>query len=113
MAEALRLEDLTIRLRGGERDFIVNSVSLSIALGEAYGLVGESGCGKSTIGLAIMRYLPGAMVIDRGRILIEGRDLAAMNRQELRRMRGGRVAMVYQDPASSLNPTMTIGRQLI
>src|SRR5947209_6843053 len=77
------------------------------------GLVGESGCGKSTVALAIVRYLGRAGRIVSGRILFEGRDVAGLTPDELRAMRGRRIAMVYQDPMASLNPVMTVGRQLM
>src|SRR5437870_6817683 len=77
------------------------------------GLVGESGCGKSTVALGIVRYLGRAGRIMGGRIVFEGRDVAAMTVSELRAMRGRRIAMVYQDPMASLNPVMTVGRQLM
>ena len=98
--------------RAGEVN-VIPGLSFALGAGEAMGLVGESGCGKSTVALAIVRYLGGAGRITGGRILFEGRDVAGLSQGELRAMRGRRVAMVYQDPMASLNPVMTVGRQLM
>ncbi len=87
--------------------------SLDIAQGESFGLVGESGCGKSTLIMAIMGYMGRNGAIARGKILFEGRDLAKAGAEELRGIRGSRIAVVYQEPATALNPSMTIGRQLM
>ena len=89
----------------------VRDASLEVHRGEVMGVVGESGCGKSTTAFAIMGYLPGITRVD-GRILFEGRDVAQMGASELRHLRGNRIAMVYQDPATSLNPTMRVGSQI-
>ena len=102
---------LSYHLRTGEANIVPN-LDLTLRRGEALGLVGESGSGKSTIAYALMRYLGPHGRIARGRILFEGRDIAALTEGELRQIRGRRVAMVYQEPMSSLNPVMTIGRQL-
>jgi peptide/nickel transport system ATP-binding protein len=112
MSDPLVLEDVSITLTRGHRK-IVDALSLSIRAGETYGLVGESGSGKSTVALATMHYLPNAMRVTAGRILIGGRDLAKLSKAELRQLRGGTIAMVYQDPISSLNPIMKVGDQLV
>ncbi len=90
----------------------VEDVSFHLDAGECLGLVGESGCGKSTTGLSIVRLLSRVGHVVGGRVLLGGRDLVALSETEMRRVRGKEVAMIFQDPMSSLNPTMTIGRQI-
>lgn len=89
----------------------VRDLSLTINKGETFGLVGESGCGKSTVALSIMRYLPKQARV-KGKILFQGQDLMQTDEEQLRHFRGNRIAMVYQDPQSSLNPVLNIGTQL-
>ena len=91
---------------------VIEDLTFSIRPGEAYGLVGESGCGKSTVAMALMRYLPQNAVVDSGRVTFAGDDLLGADEATLRRWRGSRMAMVYQDPASALNPSMTVGAQI-
>jgi oligopeptide/dipeptide ABC transporter ATP-binding protein len=90
----------------------VDDFSLTIDPGECVGLVGESGCGKTTTGLAIMRLLPGNGHIAGGVVELDGVDLASLSEKEMQAMRGNDVALIPQDPMSSLNPTMKIGRQI-
>jgi peptide/nickel transport system ATP-binding protein len=99
------------RLRSGPVR-AVDDVSFHVEAGECVGLVGESGCGKSTTGLSIMRLLPQVGHIVGGRIVLGGRDLVTLSEDEMRRVRGREVAMVFQDPMTSLNPTMSIGLQV-
>ena len=103
--------DLAYRVRGRDRQ-VLRSISFRIARGESYGLVGESGCGKSTVALAAVRYLPRNGRIRGGRILVDDRDLMALRAEELRHLRANTVAMVYQDPGRALNPSLRVGRQM-
>ena len=89
----------------------VRDASLEVARGEVLGLVGESGCGKSTVAFGLMGYLPGTARLD-GTIRFAGMDIAHLTPSELRELRGNRMAMVYQDPATSLNPAMRVGPQI-
>ncbi len=97
---ALRVEDLSLAyvVRGIRRP-VLRGVSFEVRQGESYGLVGESGCGKSTTAYAAVRYLPRNAVITGGRILVSGDDITRMNEDDVRRFRIQHASMVYQDPA--------------
>ena len=113
IARAVDIDDLTISYRRrGKLYRVVSNLSLHIKPGEAYGLVGESGCGKTTVAMALMRYLPPNAVVEGGRIVFGGEDVLTLSETKLRGWRGNRMAMVYQDPASSLNPSMRVGAQV-
>jgi oligopeptide transport system ATP-binding protein len=90
----------------------VNGISFDIAPGETLGIVGESGCGKSVTSLALMGILPRAGKITSGTAMFGDRDLFRLSDRELRRIRGRDIAMIFQDPMTSLNPVLTIGRQI-
>lgn len=108
----LRVENLSISYGAGSRALhAVRDVSFSIARGEAYGLIGESGSGKTSVAYGLLKYLRGG-IIRGGSIAVAGQDVLAMSRAELRDFRGNRAAMVYQDPMSSLNPSIVVGEQI-
>jgi peptide/nickel transport system ATP-binding protein len=111
-ANALELRDLDVvyRVRGRDRQ-VLRGITLSVGRGEAYGLVGESGCGKSTAALAIVQYLPRNGRVRNGQILIDDRDVLSLSRGQLLRLRADAVSMVYQNPSTALNPSLRIGRQ--
>jgi peptide/nickel transport system ATP-binding protein len=104
----------SFRLEEGGEFTAVDGVSFSVDGGRTLGIVGESGCGKSVTSLSIMGLLPkGQGRISGGSVRFEGRDLATLSPEEMRRLRGGRMAMIFQEPMTSLNPAFTIGDQLV
>jgi oligopeptide/dipeptide ABC transporter ATP-binding protein len=109
----LSVEDLRVEFWTGRGTiYAVNGVSFDIAAGETLGIVGESGCGKSVTSLALLGLLPRAGRTRTGRATFGGRDLLKLSDRELRKVRGKEIAMIFQDPMTSLNPVLTIGRQL-
>jgi oligopeptide/dipeptide ABC transporter ATP-binding protein len=92
----------------------VDDVSFDVRRGETLGLVGESGCGKSVTSLSILRLIPArAGRVEQGSVLYAGRDLMQLDDDEMRKIRGGEIAMVFQEPMTALNPVLTIGQQII
>lgn len=109
----LNIERLSVSYRSGRSlQRAVSNVSLSVGPGEALGLVGKSGSGKSSVALAALRYLPKHTQVEASALQFLGRDLRTLSAEELRRLRGDRIAAVYQHPGSALNPSLTIGRQI-
>jgi oligopeptide/dipeptide ABC transporter ATP-binding protein len=116
MTLLLDVRDLTVAFGGeGDRRIVaVDGVSFRIARGELVALVGESGCGKTLTGLSLLALLPdGAEFGSASRILLDNTDLRTLSPAALREVRGARIAMVFQDPVSSLNPVMRVGEQVI
>lgn len=109
MSMLLDVKNLTVAYAGIKA---VDGVSFSIAKGEIFALVGESGSGKSSIGLALTRLLPMPPAAITGQVILDGRDILASSEEEVRKARGGKIGYVFQEPASALNPVLTIGEQL-
>ncbi len=107
-APLVRIENLSVAFDGAPA---VRGVDLTVRPGEALGLVGESGSGKSVTWLAALRLLPKKAVVG-GHVLFDGRDMLSLPEPEVERIRGGKIAMIFQDPASALNPVLRIRRQM-
>jgi peptide/nickel transport system ATP-binding protein len=111
LALDVRHLDVTYKVRGTDR-LTLRDVSFQIGRQESFGLVGESGCGKSTTALAITRYLPRNGRISSGSIGVNGQELTSMGKEALRQLRARTVSMVYQEPGRALNPSIRVGRQV-
>jgi peptide/nickel transport system ATP-binding protein len=113
MSAVLTLEGLRTRIDTPQGALCaVDGVDLELARGECLALVGESGCGKSMAALSVLRLLPDAARIAAGRVLLEAQDLLSLPEAAMRAVRGRRVAMIFQEPATALNPVLTVGRQI-
>ncbi|HUX90052.1 MAG TPA: ABC transporter ATP-binding protein [Gallionellaceae bacterium] len=106
----LEVKGLVTRLHNAAR--IVDDISFEVQAGETFALLGESGCGKSMTALSLMRLLPAGIAIERGEISLGSRDVLALPEREMREVRGGQMAMIFQEPGLSLNPVMTVGAQI-
>jgi peptide/nickel transport system ATP-binding protein len=113
-APLLTVADLCVVFEGdrGSHTEAVSGVSFSLMHGRTLGIVGESGCGKSVTALSIMRLLPRAGTRVSGSVLFEGRELATLPEPQMRDLRGNRLAMIFQEPMTSLNPSFTVGDQI-
>ena len=114
-APLLTVEDLKISFRGANNSWtdVVDGVSFQVRAGETVGLVGESGSGKTVTGLSILGLLPKGQGRSAGRIMFEGRNIVGMREAELRRLRGRRIGMIFQEPMTALDPVFTVGEQII
>lgn len=113
MEELLEVKNLSVSFDGAAGEVqAVRDVSFSLRKGEVLALVGESGCGKSVLCKSIMKLLPASARIKSGTILLHGRDITHYREQDMRKIRGNVFSMIFQDPMTSLNPTIKIGRQI-
>jgi oligopeptide/dipeptide ABC transporter ATP-binding protein len=113
LANVLEVENLRTEFHLRSANVVaVDDVSFTVGEGECVGIVGESGCGKSTTGLSIMKLLPNVGHVVGGSIRLYGRDLVPLRNRAMQAVRGNEISMIFQDPMTSLNPTMTIGRQI-
>lgn len=110
----LKIEDLAVEYSSGKKAvYAVNGVSLSLDVGQSLGLVGETGAGKTTIAKSILGILPTPQgKVKSGSIRYHGKDLLKMDKEEMRKVRGGKISMIFQDPMTSLNPVMRVGEQI-
>ena len=109
----LSVRDLTVSFRTNQGMVrAVRGVSFDLYKGETLAIVGESGSGKSVTSRAIMGILPGNGIIDKGSIIFEGQDLTKLTEEEFVKLRGDKIGMIFQDPMSSLNPIMRVGKQI-
>ena len=112
-APLLKVDDLHITLQGDGASFnAVENVSFEIGRGEAFGLVGESGCGKSITALAVMGLLRRPLALGKGRIVLDGEEIQDASAARLRELRGSRIGMIFQEPMTALNPLSPVGRQI-
>jgi peptide/nickel transport system ATP-binding protein len=112
MTELLKIEELTVAPANAPDRKLVNMVSFSIKPGRTTCVVGESGSGKSLTALSVMGLLSKQLVRTHGRVLFQGKDLASLSPEEMRKIRGRQIGMIFQEPMTSLNPVLTIGFQI-
>src|SRR5512138_1778092 len=114
MEITLKAVDLEIKYRTRQATLTaLRHVDFEVGRGQIVGLVGESGCGKSTVASAVMRLLPANGEITSGELLFQGRDLRSMSEEQMRRIRGRDISMIFQDPMTSLNPVFSIEQQMV
>jgi peptide/nickel transport system ATP-binding protein len=114
MAPLLQVQDLHVAYisRAGKKSPALEGVSFEVRTGETLGVLGESGCGKTTLAVALLRLLPGNAEIEKGGVLFEGQDLLQAKPRALERIRGARIALIFQEPSLALHPTIRIGEQV-
>jgi len=113
MTTLLDVKDLSLEFKTSRGILkALNNISFDVQRGEVFGIVGESGCGKTVTGLSVLKLLPRSATITNGTVSFDDTNLLDLSRSEMDRVRGGKIAMIFQDPSSSLNPVFTIGTQM-
>jgi peptide/nickel transport system ATP-binding protein len=114
MNALLRVKDLHLDFQTSRGTICaLNGISFDVWRGEIFGLVGETGCGKTITGLSVLQLLPRSAAIKKGEIVFEDKNLLDLSASGMQQVRGGKIAMIFQDPSSSLNPVFTIGSQML
>lgn len=112
MTELLRIEGLTVTPVNAPEKLLVNNISFVLESGKTTCIVGESGSGKSLTALSVMGLLSSQLKLTHGKVIFQGQDLVGLGNDEMRKVRGRRIGMIFQEPMTSLNPVLTVGKQI-
>src|SRR5215467_5699402 len=114
MDQLLHAQDLRVFYRSRDPEWtpVLRDVSFEMSTGESIGILGESGCGKTTLGLTLLNLLPASARVFSGAVLFRGVNLLGLSEKDLRKFRGADISMIHQEPGAALNPVLRIGRQI-